>query len=171
MNHVVTSDGSRHFSSSFLIALASLYFCLQNHRLNMFSFLIGLCLYCLESITPTPRGTLWCPLSLLTFDSNQCFKGSALCPLPFDLSEVYLYNCPYRYEMHIREGAGAASWSLSGHLLASCSSILLKASTAAFPCPQSHTVLVSMSELLMVHQKYFIGQSWPLTEAMQTLTP
>lgn len=132
--------------------IASLFFCLWNHHIteNVFSCLINLHLYSQESITPTPSCTLWCPLSRLTFDSSQSFKGSALCPLPFDLSEVYLYNCPCRYQMHIWEGAGAGSWSLSGHLLASCSSILLKASTAAFPCPQSHTVLVSMSELLMV---------------------
>lgn len=41
-----------------------------------------------------PSSILWSPTFRLTFDFGQCFKGSALCPLPFDLSEVYLYNCP-----------------------------------------------------------------------------
>lgn len=82
-----------------------------------------------------PNGTL-CPMSILTFDSGQCFKGSALCPLPFDLSEVYFYNCPCRYQMHIWEGAGAGGQSLSTNLLASCSSILLEATTTDFlPLP------------------------------------
>ena len=115
---------------------------------------------------------LWCPVSILTFDSGQCFIGSALCPLPFDLSEVYLYNCPFHYQMHIWVGAGAGVRSPSTNLLASdhpfCSKQRQHDSS---PYPQSHTVLVCMSELLMVLWNYFIGQSWPLTGAMQTLTP
>lgn len=101
-----------------------------------FILLISLCLYSPDSITPLPSSMLRCPMSTLTFDSGQCFKGSALCPLPFDLSEVYLYNCPCRYQMHIWEGAGAGGRSLSNNLLASRSSILLRASTAGFlPLP------------------------------------
>lgn len=83
-----------------------------------------------------PSGTLWCPISILTFDSSQCFEGSALCPLPFDLSEVYLYNCPCHYQMHIWEVAGAGGRNLSTNLLASCSSILLEETAAGFlPLP------------------------------------
>lgn len=86
--------------------------------------------------TPCTVAHYVCPMSILTFDSGQCFKGSALCPLPFDLSEVYFYNCPCRYQMHIWEGAGAGGQSLSTNLLASCSSILLEAPTTDFlPLP------------------------------------
>lgn len=95
------------------------------------------------------------PVPTLTFDFSQCFKGSALCPLPFDLSEVYLYNCPRRYQMHIWEGAGRG-WgtggpggpSLSGNLLASRSSILLQASKASLlpllPLPPTIPYCISL---------------------------
>lgn len=67
---------------------------------------ISLCLYSAASITPCPAARYDVPVSALTFDSGQCFKGAALCPLPFDLTEVYFYNCPCRYQMHIWEVAG-----------------------------------------------------------------
>lgn len=51
-----------------------------------------------------PSSTFWCPMSILTFDSSQCFKASALCPLSFDPSEVYLYNYPCHYQMCICGG-------------------------------------------------------------------
>lgn len=62
---------------------------------------ISLCLYSAASITLCPAAHYDVPVSALTFDSGQCFKGSALCPLPFDPTEVYFYNCPCRYQMHI----------------------------------------------------------------------
>lgn len=87
---------------------------------------------------PLPSGARRCPVSLLTFDSSHCLKGCALCPLPFDLSEIYLYNCPCHYQTHIRAGGG---WSLPGNLVALCSSILLGAGTTGLqPPPPTPTI-------------------------------
>ena len=40
-----------------------------------------------------PSGTSHRRMAILTFDFSHRFKGFALCPLPFDLSEVYFNNC------------------------------------------------------------------------------
>lgn len=132
---------------------------------------ISLCLYSAASIRPCPAARSDVPASVLTFDSGQCFKGSALCPLPFDLTEVYFYNCLLSLSNAHRRGC-RAKWGeeglrLSTNLLASCPSILLEATFSGRPPhpspiphdPQSHTVLVCMLDLLMVLWKYFIGQS------------
>lgn len=81
--------------------------------------------YSAHSMMPYVHHNLWLQPVLLRF----CTLPSPIWP-----TEVYLYNCPCRYQMRIWGGAGAPGISLSSNLLAFGPFILLEASTAGLLC-------------------------------------